>query len=47
MSDAVGDLPLGVVRPAYLGVLMSLWQEDGLRLAELGRRVALEPSTGR
>jgi DNA-binding MarR family transcriptional regulator len=36
---------LGRVRPAYLGVLMSLWQEDGLRLAELGRRVALEPST--
>ena len=36
---------LGRVRPAYLGVLMSLWHEDGLRLAELGRRVALEPST--
>ncbi|MBW2276858.1 MAG: MarR family transcriptional regulator [Deltaproteobacteria bacterium] len=33
------------VRPAYLGVLMSLWREDGLIVVELGRRVGLEPST--
>ncbi len=33
------------VRPAYLGVLMTLWQEDGLKSRELGRRVCLEPST--
>jgi len=33
------------IRPAYLGVLMSLWAEDGLRSAELGRRAGLEPST--
>jgi DNA-binding MarR family transcriptional regulator len=33
------------VRPAYLGVLMSLWQEDGLKVMELGRRAGLEPST--
>lgn len=33
------------VRPAYLGVLLSLWQEDGLKLMELGRRAGLEPST--
>jgi DNA-binding MarR family transcriptional regulator len=33
------------VRPAYLGVLLSLWNEDGLRIHELGRRAGLEPST--
>jgi DNA-binding MarR family transcriptional regulator len=33
------------VRPAYLGVLISLWQEDGLKVMELGRRAGLEPST--
>lgn len=33
------------VRPAYLGVLMSLWNEDALKVGELGRRAGLEPST--
>ena len=33
------------IRPAYLGVLLSLWREDGLSSAELGRRAGLEPST--
>ena len=33
------------VTPAYLGVLMSLWIEDGLSVVELGRRAGLEPST--
>lgn len=33
------------VRPAYLGVLMCLWIEDGLNVLELGRRAGLEPST--
>lgn len=33
------------VRPGYLGVLMSLWHEDGLKGNELGRRAGLEPST--
>jgi DNA-binding MarR family transcriptional regulator len=33
------------VRPAYIGVLMSLWREDGLNMTELGRRAGLEPST--
>lgn len=40
--EAVGA---GQVRPAYLGVLMSLWQEDGLRGVELCRRAGLEPSS--
>ena len=33
------------VRPAYLGVLLTLWREDGLKVVELGRRAGLEPST--
>ncbi len=33
------------IRPSYLGVLLSLWHEDALTSAELGRRAGLEPST--
>jgi DNA-binding MarR family transcriptional regulator len=33
------------VKPAYLGVLMSLWREDGVKVVELGRKAGLEPST--
>jgi len=33
------------VKPAYLGVLMSLWVDDSLKVVELGRRAGLEPST--
>lgn len=33
------------VKPAYLCVLMSLWQEDGLKVIELSNRAGLEPST--
>lgn len=33
------------VRPAYMGVLLALWQEDGLKVLELSRRAGLEPST--
>jgi MarR family transcriptional regulator, organic hydroperoxide resistance regulator len=36
---------IGTVRPAYLGSLMSLWREDGLKMIDLGRRAGLEPST--
>ncbi|MBI2892506.1 MAG: MarR family transcriptional regulator [Deltaproteobacteria bacterium] len=36
---------VGEVKPAYLGVLLSLWQEDGQKTTELGRRAGLEPST--
>lgn len=39
------DAGVGGVKPAYLGVLMSLWHEDGLQTSELGRRAGLEPST--
>ncbi len=42
-----GFLTAGVqkVRPAYLGVLMSLWQADGEKVVALGRKAGLEPST--
>jgi DNA-binding MarR family transcriptional regulator len=33
------------VKPAYLGVLLALWREDGLPLGELARRSGLEPSS--
>jgi DNA-binding MarR family transcriptional regulator len=33
------------VKPAYLSVLMTLWETDGLSAVELGRRSGLEPST--
>ena len=33
------------VRPAYLGVLLTLWNQDGLGALELGRRAGLEPSS--
>ena len=36
---------IGTIKPAYLGVLLSLWDEDGLKANELGKRAGLEPST--
>lgn len=36
---------VGHVRPAYLGVLLALWNEDGLKVVELARRSGLETST--
>ncbi len=33
------------IRPAYLGVLMCLWREDGQKVGDLGRCAGLEPST--
>ena len=33
------------VKPAYLCVLMSLWQADGLKVIELSKKAGLEPST--
>ena len=39
------DADVKQVSPAYLGVLMSLWKEDCLKVIELSRRAGLEPST--
>lgn len=36
---------LSQVKPAYMGVLLALWQEDGLKVVELAQLVGLEPST--
>jgi len=36
---------VGEVKPAYLGALLALWREDGLKVVELGRRSGLETST--
>ncbi len=33
------------IKPAYIGALWVLWQQDGLMVSELGRRAGLEPST--
>lgn len=41
LSDAGAD----PVKPAYLGVLISLWNEDQLRAIDLGRQSGLEPSS--
>ncbi|MDD5712466.1 MAG: MarR family transcriptional regulator [Smithellaceae bacterium] len=42
---AFAEAGLTELRPAYMGVLMCLWNEDGLKVIELGRRAGLEPST--
>lgn len=44
-KKAFADAGITEVKPAYLGTLMSLWNEDGLKVIELGRRAGLEPST--
>jgi len=36
---------INTIKPAYLGVLLSLWSEDGLKANELGKRAGLEPSS--
>ncbi|MHC4108867.1 MAG: MarR family winged helix-turn-helix transcriptional regulator [Planctomycetota bacterium] len=45
LRQELRDAGVDHVRPAYLGVLLSLWLEDGLKVVELGRRAGLEPST--
>ena len=40
-----GQAGLAGVKPAYLGVLFALWNRDGLKVVELGRKAGLEPST--
>lgn len=39
------DAGVPQVKPAYLGVLISLWRTDGSKAVELGRQAGLEPST--
>ncbi len=41
----LGEAGYGQVRPAYIGVLMCLWSEDGRQAGQLGRCAGLEPST--
>ncbi len=36
---------VGRMKPAYIGVLLNLWNEDGLKMVDLGRKAGLEPST--
>jgi DNA-binding MarR family transcriptional regulator len=45
LKRKLAEAGAGQIRPSYLGVLLSLWREDGLRGVELGRRAGLEPST--
>jgi DNA-binding MarR family transcriptional regulator len=33
------------VKPAYLGVLITLWRQDGVQATALGRKAGLEPSS--
>jgi len=45
LKKAFNDADITKVKPSYLGVLMILWSEDGLKMIELGRRAQLEPSS--
>ena len=45
MKKALASANVKNIRPAYLGVLMSLWKEDGLKVVDLGKKAGLEPST--
>lgn len=45
LKQAFAEAGADKVRPAYLGVLMSLWLEDGVKSIDLCRRAGLEPSS--
>ncbi len=45
LKQELGAAGAAGVRPAYIGVLMCLWSEDGRNVGELGRCAGLEPST--
>ena len=45
LRQALATTGASQIRPSYLGVLLILWQEDGLQAAALGRRAGLEPSS--
>jgi DNA-binding MarR family transcriptional regulator len=44
-KQGFADADLTELKPSYMGALLSLWSEDGLKVTELGRRAGLEPST--
>ncbi len=45
LKKGFADAGVNAVKPAYLGVLMTLWREDGLKVIDLGKKSGLEPST--
>lgn len=45
LKEEFASAALEGVRPAYLGVLLTLWRDDGPSAVELARRAGLEPST--
>jgi DNA-binding MarR family transcriptional regulator len=45
LKDQLAAAGAETIRPAYLGVLMCLWRQDGQRVVDLGRCAGLEPST--
>ena len=45
IKKGLADAGVTSVRPAYLGVLLCLWAEDGGKTVELARCARLEPST--
>lgn len=45
MKKRFAESGVGNIRPAYLGVLLALWDSDGLKVTELGRKAGLEPSS--
>ncbi len=45
LKKGFSDEGADIIKPAYLGVLLALWDEDGLKANELGKRAGLEPST--
>jgi len=45
LKKAFSNTGLKKLKPAYLGVLMTLSQEDNLKMIDLGRKINLEPSS--
>ncbi len=45
LKKGFADAGLPNLRPAYMGVLMTLWEEDGQKVVDLARGAGLEPST--
>jgi len=45
LKKGFSDAGVETVKPAYLGVLLTLWRADGLKVVDLGRKAGLEPSS--